>query len=147
MRQQMQLKRIAAFASAVLIAACGLTVRHNAATFAPFFRNYAPDSLWALMILCLAVTLWPRRSLRVTIAISLGFCILIECSQLLQPPILVTLRATRIGGLVLGRGFLWSDIVCYAVGVALGSLAAHYAGRFATRHSSARELALSRGNE
>ncbi|MEN8216136.1 MAG: DUF2809 domain-containing protein, partial [Pseudomonadota bacterium] len=26
----------------------------------------------------------------------------------------------RLGALVLGHGFLWSDLVCYSVGVAMG---------------------------
>ncbi|MCG8538340.1 MAG: DUF2809 domain-containing protein [Clostridia bacterium] len=29
----------------------------------------------------------------------------------------------KIGGLILGFGFLWSDIVCYAIGILIGLLA------------------------
>jgi hypothetical protein len=32
------------------------------------------------------------------------------------------IRATRLGGLILGYGFLWSDLVCYAAGVGLGAI-------------------------
>ena len=37
-------------------------------------------------------------------------------------PWLDALRATTLGALVLGQGFLWSDIVCYAVGVMLAAI-------------------------
>ena len=33
------------------------------------------------------------------------------------------LRATLFGRLVLGPGFLWSDLVCYAAGIAIGVVA------------------------
>lgn len=118
-------------------------MRHNSHLLPQFVRDYAPDSLWALMIFWFALALRPHRALGKTTALAFGFCVLIECSQLLQPPILVSLRATRIGALVLGHGFLWSDIACYAVGIAVGSLAA----RVASTHLSAPDLALSRGNE
>ena len=44
---------------------------------------------------------------------------LIETLQLWHPPFLEALRATTLGGLVLGYGFLWSDLVCYTVGACI----------------------------
>ena len=41
-----------------------------------------------------------------------------ETSQLYHAPWIDRIRATTLGGLVLGFGFLWSDIACYTVGVA-----------------------------
>ncbi|WP_430906165.1 DUF2809 domain-containing protein [Maribacter sp. 2-571] len=32
------------------------------------------------------------------------------------------MRETRMGKLVLGSGFLWSDLVCYSIGSAIGLL-------------------------
>ncbi|WP_258140294.1 ribosomal maturation YjgA family protein [Mucilaginibacter phenanthrenivorans] len=55
----------------------------------------------------------------VTIA-SLLFCYGIEFSQLYQAPWINNIRHTVIGGLVLGEGFLWGDMLCYTVGVAIG---------------------------
>jgi hypothetical protein len=43
----------------------------------------------------------------------------------------------RVGGLVLGYGFLWSDLVCYAVGIGAGVLAERFRAR---RCSSRRRL-------
>jgi hypothetical protein len=57
-------------------------------------------------------------SFRVAVA-TLVACYSIESSQLYHAPWIDTLRHTRVGGLVLGYGFLWSDVACYTVGVAL----------------------------
>ena len=43
--------------------------------------------------------------------------------QMVQAPWLDALRATLFGRLVLGQGFLWSDLVCYAAGIAIGVVA------------------------
>ena len=46
----------------------------------------------------------------------------IEFSQLYQADWINEIRATRIGGLLLGHGFLLSDIIVYALGVGIGAL-------------------------
>jgi hypothetical protein len=51
---------------------------------------------------------------------AMTFSILIEVSQLYHAPWLDSIRHTILGGLILGFGFLWSDLACYAVGVGLG---------------------------
>jgi hypothetical protein len=70
------------------------------------------DVLYAVLIYVL-VPRWP---------IALGICVLIEVSQTWEW--LAPVRATRLGALVLGRGFLWEDLVAYAVGVACAHLVA-----------------------
>jgi Protein of unknown function (DUF2809) len=47
----------------------------------------------------------------------------VEVSQLYHAPWIDGIRSTTLGGLVLGFGFLWSDLVCYLVGIAAGALA------------------------
>jgi hypothetical protein len=54
--------------------------------------------------------------------VSLLFCYAIELSQMYHAPWIDDLRHTRAGGLVLGYGFLWSDLLCYTLGVTLGLL-------------------------
>ncbi|MEG2290515.1 MAG: DUF2809 domain-containing protein [Clostridium sp.] len=44
----------------------------------------------------------------------------IELSQLYQGQWINVLRDTTIGGLILGHGFLFSDLICYTVGIAIG---------------------------
>nr|WP_255486929.1 DUF2809 domain-containing protein [Mucilaginibacter sp. SP1R1] len=51
---------------------------------------------------------------------SLLFCYGIEFSQLYKATWINELRHTLFGHLVLGEGFLWSDLLCYTVGVAIG---------------------------
>ena len=51
---------------------------------------------------------------------ALVFSYLIEISQLYHALWIDAIRATTLGGLVLGFVFLWSDILCYTVGVLLG---------------------------
>ena len=58
-----------------------------------------------------------RTPLNFPAALAVSF--LIELSQLWHPPFLEALRATTIGGLVLGYGFLRSDLVCYTVGACI----------------------------
>ena len=54
---------------------------------------------------------------------ALAFSYAIEVSQLYHAPWLDRIRYTSLGGLVLGYGFLWSDIICYTVGLAIGVVA------------------------
>ena len=70
----------------------------------------------------LAALLFPRVP---TARLALGaaaFALAIELSQLYHAPWLDAVRATRPGALILGFGFLWSDLACYAVGIALAAL-------------------------
>ncbi|EGW38049.1 hypothetical protein DOT_3993 [Desulfosporosinus sp. OT] len=53
---------------------------------------------------------------------ALLFSFSIEISQLYHSQWIDSLRMTRIGGLVLGYGFLWSDLVSYTVGIGSGVL-------------------------
>lgn len=85
-----------------------------------FVTDYAGDTLWATLVYLGLLLLWPRLSVRRAAAGALGFSVFIELSQLWHPPWLDALRANPFAALVLGRGFLVSDLVCYAVGVALG---------------------------
>lgn len=50
---------------------------------------------------------------------SLMFSFGIEFSQLYQAEWINSIRATILGGLILGKGFLWIDLVRYTVGITL----------------------------
>ena len=62
----------------------------------------------------------PRVSTRTIAILAMAFSVAIELSQLYHAPWIDSIRHTTLGGLILGFGFLWSDLVCYAVGVGLG---------------------------
>ena len=85
-----------------------------------FVHEYVGDVLYALMIFLGLGFLFPKFSPLKIAALALGFCFVIEISQLYHAPWIDAIRHTRIGGLVLGFGFLWSDLVCYLVGVSIG---------------------------
>jgi hypothetical protein len=72
------------------------------------------------MVFAVVGLLAPRWPTARVAAVALAMAYLVEASQLYHAPWIDGLRATRIGGLVLGFGFLWSDLVCYTVGVTLG---------------------------
>ena len=104
----------------LLLPFLGLGVRANTKELPASIAPYIPDTLWALLVFALIVSVVPHLRTPQAASVALGFAFVIECSQLYQAPWLNSLRATRIGGLVLGFGFLWSDLLCYAVGILVG---------------------------
>lgn len=106
----------------LLIPVLGLATRTNAGHLPALWADYAPDTLWALLVFSVGATLAPRLPTWKLALFALGFAYLMECSQLYQAPWINHLRATRIGGLLLGFGFLWSDLLCYTIGIGLGAL-------------------------
>ena len=99
----------------------GLTIRAAPKIFPPLFAEYAPDILWALLVFALVRLLAPRQTTAKVALLALSFSLFMECSQLYQASWINQVRATKIGGLLLGFAFLWSDIFCYLIGVALGA--------------------------
>lgn len=102
----------------------GLGVRKLAASFPCFLTAYLPDAIWGAMVFCLFGILLPHAPIRQTV-FSLLFSYAIECSQLYHAPWIDTVRTTVLGHLVLGSGFLASDLVCYTVGIAVALSARH----------------------
>ncbi len=115
-------KRLIYLFSAMLVVFAGLASRRYREALPAFFGDYAGDTLWALMMYLLVSTLLPARSIQARSGISLTFAILVEISQLYHAPWIDVIRQTTLGGLVLGFGFLWTDLVCYTVGIALGAI-------------------------
>ncbi len=100
----------------------GLASRRYAHNLPPLPAQYAGDVLWASMIFWWGALFFRRAQ---TLPIALGaftVCVLVELSQLYRAPFINAIRDTALGALVLGQGFLWSDLVCYAFGVALAAL-------------------------
>jgi hypothetical protein len=115
------------------LAACALTVAlglgSRASGMPPFVLAYAGDALYAVLVFGLLGLVAPRVStLRLALA-ALAICVAIEVSQAFHPAWLDALRARPYVALVLGRGFLWSDLACYAVGVGVAAGIERLAGR------------------
>ena len=117
-------KRSRAAYTALIIAVIILGLASRAKTIQPplppFISEYAGDTLWALMVFFGFGFLFPKLSTWRVAAVASGFAVCIELSQLYHALWIDAMRHTRLGGLVLGFGFLWSDLVCYLVGVLCG---------------------------
>ncbi len=100
----------------------GLSTRRFSIYFPSWINLYLGDALWALMIFFLFGLLFRTRKTRWITAGALLFSFSIEVSQLYHSRWIDLLRKTRVGGLVLGYGFLWSDLVSYIVGIGAGVL-------------------------
>lgn len=105
-----------------LVLLLGLGSRRFADALPQFIAAYAGDTFWALLVF-VGIAFVARSWSTVRVALIAGaFAVAIELSQLYQAPWINAIRQTTFGGLVLGFGFLWSDLICYAVGIALGVL-------------------------
>lgn len=113
-------KRLIYLVSAVVVTALGLASRRHAEHLPPFLSDYAGDTLWALMVFLGISFILPDAHAVRRAGIAIGFAYAIEVSQLYDAPWIDALRHTTLGGLVLGFGFMWTDLVCYATGIAIG---------------------------
>ncbi len=115
-------RSVAYLLCALVVMALGLASRRYGTWLPRFLSEYAGDALWALLVfLCISV-LRPDARLLFRGAMALGIAFLIELSQLYHAPWIDGIRATKIGALILGFGFLWTDLICYAMGIAIGAL-------------------------
>lgn len=104
----------------ILVIILGLSSRKFAFALPALLNDYLGDALWALMIFIGFGFLFPKIEMKKLAFISLMFCYGIEVSQLYHAEWIDSIRATTLGGLVLGYGFLWSDLVAYTIGVGVG---------------------------
>lgn len=110
------------FAMVMLTIAAGLTSRRYPTWQPSWMAQYAGDTLWAMMVYWWLALLVPVARPTALAGWALVLSWAVEFSQLWHTPWLDGLRATTPGALVLGQGFLWSDLVCYTVGVLLAVL-------------------------
>jgi len=104
----------------VITIAAGLASRHFSAYLPHWVQLYLGDALWALMVFLLFGFIFHKKSTLWVAIAALAFSYCIELSQLYHAFWIDALRANRLGGLILGFGFLWSDLVCYTIGIGFG---------------------------
>lgn len=75
------------------------------------------DSLWAVMVYLIVRSILINKKQLIALQVSILFSYLIELSQVLEWNWLVMVRKHVIGRLILGQGFLWSDIMAYTLGI------------------------------
>lgn len=116
----MKRSRLTYLMAAIAVVVLGLSSRKYSRVLPEFLVSYAGDTLWALTAFLGVGILFPRWStLRVCVA-ALLFAFAIELSQLYHSPWIDQIRRTMVGGFILGYGFLWSDHLCYVVGISIG---------------------------
>ena len=114
--------RTAYFLLTILMISFGLLSRKIAYQLPEFINLYLGDSLWALMIFLMTGFIFNKVSTFQAMIIAISFCYLIELSQLYHADWIDNIRSTTLGGLVLGYGSLWSDILAYSIGVGFGAI-------------------------
>jgi hypothetical protein len=109
-------------AGIMLVCVLGIGSRRYAQVLPHVVATYAGDTLWALAAFLAFGLVMPRATTGRVAASALFLSVLIEVSQLYHARWIDAVRQTRLGGLVLGFDFVWSDLACYAVGIGLGVL-------------------------
>lgn len=115
--------RIALALAALGVVALGLLTRSALVPRDSLVGMYGGDTLWATLVYLLGRWLWPHAPVARVAEGAAALSAAVELSQLYHAPWIDAVRQTALGHLVLGQGFLWSDMACYAVGVALGACA------------------------
>lgn len=80
---------------------------------------FVGDILYAILVYFGFRWLFLKSKILWQIGLPLLFCFLIEIQQLSTSAKLVAIRETTLGHYVLGQGFLWSDLLCYTMGIGL----------------------------
>ena len=96
-----------------------ITTRTHSQWFHQLIAEYGGDVVWAGMFLFFMRIFFSRMKLWKLALICYALGVADEVLQLYHAPWIESVRHTRIGGLILGFGFLWSDIICYAVGIVI----------------------------
>ncbi len=88
--------------------------------FPPLSVVYGGDIIWAGMFVFFLRIFFTKPPLWKLALINYALGVADELSQLNQGPFMLYLRSFTLGRLMLGFGFLWSDLVCYAIGTIVG---------------------------
>ena len=84
-----------------------------------FVTEHAGDTLWATAAVLALALVWQAPAPRVALA-GFAIAVLVELSQLWKPAWLEDLRQNDLVALAIGRGWVWGDLIRYAVGAAVG---------------------------
>ena len=77
------------------------------------------DALWSMMVFCCWRFVLVRSKLSVVAATSLITAYAVEFSQLVKYDWLDRFRDTFVGHMMLGQGFLWTDLVADTAGIVI----------------------------
>ena len=114
------------WASAALVLgtiAAGLALRMVPLGLPGPLVKHGGSALWALMILWLVSTAFPRWPHIQTALVAIGVAFAVELFQLYHAPWLDAFRLTLPGALLLGRVFSPLDLIAYAMAISIGTCA------------------------
>lgn len=94
----------------IVVIILGLCSRKLINVLPNFLNIYLGDALWALLIFIGVGFIFREMESKIVALVGISFCYLIELSQLYHANFIDNIRKTTLGGLVLGYGFLWSDL-------------------------------------
>lgn len=118
----------------IIVIALGLLSRRMHNIIPEFLNTYLGDALWALMAFFMFSFIFKDRETKKIALMGILFCYLIEISQLYHANWIDNIRKTTLGGLILGYGFLWSDLVAYAIGIGIGITFEFYLLKLRRKH-------------
>jgi hypothetical protein len=104
----------------IVVIILGLLSRKMSNIIPDFLNAYLGDALWALMIYMGFGFIFRGLEIKRVALAGILFCYIIELSQLYHANWIDSIRRTTLGGLVLGYGFLWTDLLAYAIGIGTG---------------------------
>ena len=115
-RGRLRRTRLWAAGGMLLAASFGLASRSAPMADWPVIGAYGGDAAWAMAAYAGWRLLFPTLNRLRIAGLAFGLATMVEISQLADWAWLNSIREQRLGALLLGRGFLWSDLAAYAVG-------------------------------
>lgn len=111
-------RRMTFLALSAVVVGLGLTSRHPLAP--GFIQAHAGDGLYAVLVYLLLTVVAPDAGQVRRGIVALGLCFAVEALQAVDATpggALARIRALPFAHLVLGRGFVWVDLLRYGIGV------------------------------
>ena len=116
----------------LIVVPIGYATRKLPQLFHPFIAEFGGDTLWAAMFVFLFRAIWSKTALWKLVLYTYLFTVAIEISQLYHAPWIDRLRSSFLGKMLLGSGFLWSDLACYLTGVVFAWLVATFVDKYSS---------------
>lgn len=113
--------RIIYLIAVVIVAILGLASRKYGDLLPSFVAENAGDTLWAMVVYFGLRFLFVGKSIHTAVLLSFLFSFGIELSQIYQADWINQLRSTLLGALILGKGFLYVDLIRYTMGILIAT--------------------------
>ena len=123
----LQRRRWIYVATALAVVTAGLASRKFCSSWPLLLRKYPGDLLWAALVYLIIACIWTKWHTKKVLCIAFAYCLTVEFSKLIPSQFLSSIRQSDIGHLILGRVFMWENIVAYLLGILLVTLIEVYA--------------------